>query len=411
MPRFTVSTMHSRRDPTMADSINEPVLILRGKYQRKSCWTLADQVAFIDTIMKSWTCAPIYIIEEKNADHVFDGAHKLETVSDFISDEFSIERVPTVNWDKSPLAKYIGMKFSQFEEKDKRLIRGYTFDTNIIDEATARDAQELEVLWNRLNNSGKRLNKFESSIPLYHDLNDIMTELSEKWCKTRYFLRKDTTRGRIEEFLMTLLALSEPEIPVKFSSFPNIYERWRLVKFGRDVDVLQKAILDHKIEMSRRLEYMFKIYTMLETHGLFRKKVDQNTLTTVIARITYWCSTPQKLHRCESFLIDFVRHVFECDLCQHLKCYNRNADFQKQMIDYVNRNIQTIVNDKLDRRLFTPTEKAQKLIEQNGLCAGCSKYIDSSEPYEGDHIIKWINGGATDVSNLQILCKNCHMRK
>jgi hypothetical protein len=403
--------MHSRLDATTATHISEPLLILRGKYQRKSCWTIADKVAFIDTIMKGWTCAPIYIIEEKKADHVFDGAHKLETVSEFISDQFAIEKVSTVNWEKSPLTRYIGSKFSDFDEKDQRMIRGYTFDVNVIDEKTANDALELEVLWNRLNNSGKRLNKFECAIPLYHDLNDIMSGLSKQWLESRYFQRKDMSRGRIEEFLMILLALSEPEIPVAFSSFPNIYERWRQSKFGRDVEKLQKMIMDHKIEMSRRLDFMFKIYKMLETHGVFRRKVEQNTLETVIARIAVWCSTPQKLNRCEPALIEFVHALFSCDLCKQLECYNRNADFQKKMIDYVNRNVQTIVNEKLDRRLFTPVEKAQKLLEQNGQCAGCLKYIDSSEPYEGDHIVKWINGGVTEMHNLQVLCKSCHMRK
>lgn len=411
MPRFTVSTMHSRRDATTATHISEPMLILRGKYQRKSCWDNSDKVAFIDTVMKSWTCAPIYIIEEKKADHVFDGAHKLETVSDFISDKFKIEKVPTVNWEKSPLTKYLGKTFSEFDEKDQRMIRGYTFDVNIIDEATANDAQELEVLWNRLNNSGKRLNNFESSIPLYHDLNDIVTGLSEQWCQTRFFLRKSVARGRIEEFLMTLLALSEPEVPVTFSSFPNIYERWRLAKFGRDVDKIQKAINDHRIEITRRIEYMFKIYKSFETHGLFKKKVDQNMLTAMIARTAYWCPTPQKFHRCEAAVIEYARATFESDMCKTLECYNRNAAYQRKMIDLINRNIQDKVCEKMDRRLFTPTEKATKLAEQEGKCASCKREISLEEPFEGDHIVKWINGGPTDMGNLQVLCKSCHMRK
>jgi 5-methylcytosine-specific restriction endonuclease McrA len=30
---------------------------------------------------------------------------------------------------------------------------------------------------------------------------------------------------------------------------------------------------------------------------------------------------------------------------------------------------------------------------------------------EGDHITPWIEGGKTDMDNLQMLCKDCNRRK
>jgi len=51
----------------------------------------------IDTVLRGWACPPIYAISRpdliehcpEGEDHVFDGAHKLEAVFDFIDDKFA----------------------------------------------------------------------------------------------------------------------------------------------------------------------------------------------------------------------------------------------------------------------------------------------------------------------------------
>lgn len=48
--------------------------------------------------------------------------------------------------------------------------------------------------------------------------------------------------------------------------------------------------------------------------------------------------------------------------------------------------------------------------KQNGICAKCGKHFEYEE-MEGDHITPWSQGGKTELSNLQMLCRDCNRRK
>ena len=83
-------TLKLRIDPDMADRLNMSRFVTRGPMQRKPCWTVSDNIAMIDTVVRQWKCAPIYIIQdiEKKVDEVFDGAHRCEAIFDCINDVF-----------------------------------------------------------------------------------------------------------------------------------------------------------------------------------------------------------------------------------------------------------------------------------------------------------------------------------
>jgi len=68
-------------------------------------------------------------------------------------------------------------------------------------------------------------------------------------------------------------------------------------------------------------------------------------------------------------------------------------------------------NEKtLNLRVFSESEKIVMFERQKGLCPHChSKY--SIEQMEGDHITPWHSGGKTDISNGQMLCRECNRKK
>lgn len=64
----------------------------------------------------------------------------------------------------------------------------------------------------------------------------------------------------------------------------------------------------------------------------------------------------------------------------------------------------------LNIRAFTPTQKRKMYEEQKGVCPYCKKQFELSE-MEADHITPWHEGGKTELSNGQMLCKDCNRRK
>lgn len=64
----------------------------------------------------------------------------------------------------------------------------------------------------------------------------------------------------------------------------------------------------------------------------------------------------------------------------------------------------------LNIRAFTPTQKRKMYEEQKGVCPYCKKHFELSK-MEADHITPWHEGGKTELSNGQMLCKDCNRRK
>lgn len=64
----------------------------------------------------------------------------------------------------------------------------------------------------------------------------------------------------------------------------------------------------------------------------------------------------------------------------------------------------------LNLRSFTDKDKRIMFEKQNGVCLLCKKEFQITE-MEADHIIPWSQGGKTELSNGQMLCKSCNHKK
>lgn len=64
----------------------------------------------------------------------------------------------------------------------------------------------------------------------------------------------------------------------------------------------------------------------------------------------------------------------------------------------------------LSIRAFSDNQKREAYEKQSGICTVCKKHFDISE-MEADHITPWHDGGKTNASNCQMLCKEDNRRK
>ncbi len=63
------------------------------------------------------------------------------------------------------------------------------------------------------------------------------------------------------------------------------------------------------------------------------------------------------------------------------------------------------------RKSFTPKQRAELLLKQDGRCAGCEVKLGGGSPYHIDHIVPLDALGSNDAENLQCLCAPCHLGK
>lgn len=64
----------------------------------------------------------------------------------------------------------------------------------------------------------------------------------------------------------------------------------------------------------------------------------------------------------------------------------------------------------LSLRIFSERDKITMYHNQNGLCACCGKPFDIKEMH-ADHVVPWSKGGITELSNGQMLCRDCNLKK
>lgn len=68
-------------------------------------------------------------------------------------------------------------------------------------------------------------------------------------------------------------------------------------------------------------------------------------------------------------------------------------------------------NEKhLNIRSFTDSQKRTLYERQKGICCACENLFNIDK-MEADHITPWSHGGKTDISNGQMLCRECNRRK
>jgi hypothetical protein len=425
MESFTAIMLKLRSNSDVANQLNMSHFITRGPKQRKPCWSTSDNIAMIDTAVRQWKCAPIYIIQniETKVDEVFDGAHRCEALLDFIDNKFILEKTTSVDWKTSPLKDYINKKFSDLPPNIQKIIKEYKFDINIIDETTANDPEALKILWTRLSKAGKPLNNFETTIPIHSILHkDILEPNLKVWYNTSFFSQEESKRGQLEVKLHRLLALSEKEILPPFASMEDLIKKWSNETLGITTDEINRNSKEQIEPLNIRLKNINNLFKELEDRNTLRNKdgktlIDKSNegpLMIILGRLGYWFSNIAKFRRYENDVCKIIKDIIQMnpnDLCKLLVVNSRNATYQKKLISYIDTHFKNILENNNDKRLFTMSEKQKKLEEQQFKCSICSELILEHQRFEGDHIVEYSRGGLTTFENLQIVHKHCHIGK
>ena len=75
--------------------------------------------------------------------------------------------------------------------------------------------------------------------------------------------------------------------------------------------------------------------------------------------------------------------------------------------DDVYRNLSSEERER--RRYFNLEERTALLILAQGRCQKCNALL--GQDWEADHIVPFANGGLTDITNGQALCRSCNRKK
>lgn len=426
----TAISLRNRRDPHYADGNSCRMLVTRSSIQRPPCWDPSDNVDMIDTVLRGWTCPPIYMIERPELtdrcadgeDHVFDGAHKLEAVFDYIDDKFPLKATLL----SGPLVRENdGRRFSDLSRGLQDQIKKYRFYINRVDAETAEDPDQLCVLWQRVNKAGKQLNKFELNIPRTAELIEaVLKPAGESFRESLMFPKEVSKRGELEQRLQVILALSDLDDP-RMQSQKDVVQKWLDEKLGADSAARAVNVQKHGAAWRDVLVRAYKMMEDLRQLGLFHNQETEELTITNTQRSTELVFLLGRLARRFPRIEDFRSQKIAAaarfraelfgltgsELAAALKHEGgRNGFFQQKLVRYIDRIVCDLAGC-VQPRLFTKKQKEEKLKEQGGRCVACNERILRHQLSDGDHVVEWSAGGATTLENLQVLHRHCHQLK
>jgi len=418
-------SLRNRRDAHTAEELSCRCLMTRHSMQRKPCWDVADQIDMIDTVLRGWICPPIYIISRTDVidrcsqgeDHVFDGAHKLEAIFDFIDNKFAFK---TKN---GKFAELSGKLFKDMPKEIQERIKKYRFHINHVDEDTAKSTDELSILWQRVNKAGKQLTRYELDIPLIAPLiENVLEPMRNQFYGTPFFPKTKSHRGDLEQRLEILLALSDIEEPYRFTQ-NKLLTYWHTTKLGVTIPERLLSIEKYGEAWRDTLSRCSKMLIELEQLNVFctpeggvaiEEPQRKTELVFLLGRLAYRFPRIEEFRSQKNAIAARVKAELFAKgshaLSVELGGTGRESSFQIRLMKYVDELVCTLAGC-VQPRLFTKAQKKERLKEQGGLCTLCGEKILAHHLVEGDHITEWSEGGATTMENLQVVHKTCHQAK
>lgn len=321
-------------------------LDIRPPYQREFIYKDKQRDAVIDTVKKEFPLNVMYWAVREDGDfEIIDGQQRTISVCQYVKGDFAFD------------FRY----FHNLQEDEKEQILNYKLMVYLCE---GTDSEKLQW-FKTINIAGEKLTDQELRNAVYSG--SWVTDAKKYFSKNgspAYQIGSDYLSGSAirQEYLETAIKwISKGNIEVYMGNHqhdPNASALWR---YFQDV-----------------ISWIESTFTVKRKK--FMKGVDWGTLYNKYKDIVYNTDEIEK---------ETARLIADDDV-----------ENKKGIYPYI------LTRDEryLGIRAFSDSMKQKKYEEQEGICPICGEHFQIEE-MEGDHIVAWKDGGKTEFSNLQMLCK------
>lgn len=414
-------------------------LNLNPVFQRNSIWTIRDRKNFIKTILEGMPCPTVFLFERWNKkkviNDVIDGKQRLETIFLFCG-KLSPDKLLIDTNKKKQIRDWIKeFRFLDLSEEQIKTFSNFSIPVGHIKLKDTSDGSDQGIgdvieAFVRINTQGRPLTRQEQTNAEYIFSPTLMLAKSLIKDFHKIFVMSDEQKGHMKdaeialELVLSLWgnkilnkkvaitkALKNEHITNR--ELQNIKKRYKAI-----CGLLKKLNLGKSARFIRKTSDFYSLFIAFMKLSQSKINFDKKGLEQANKQLSKFSAEVAKIS--DAYQRKDYRYLKKVTSSPHYKYWNttqsntdskENREIRAEILEKI--LTRTFKGKKDNNRLFNINQKEQ--VWQNSKTKGCS-YPGCGktlmwETATIDHIIPWSQGGPTEISNAQLMCRRHNSMK
>jgi len=379
-------------------------------------WSLSQKQLFIDSILRQYDIPKLYLRRIHRPPYeleVIDGQQRLRAIWEFFQGEYPL----LTDADAVDNYEIAGKKYDELDDDLRDDFDAYELQFIIFDEALDEVIDEMFI---RLNN-GVPLNSAEKRNAISGAMRDFVKQLASE---SSFFTKSvgiPEKRYARDEVLaqMTLVELNGGPCQVGYKQLKDMYEKNRTFKTDSPKAKRIRSVLNFLAKAFPQKTPELNRVNALSLYILSSELLAKYAISGSYKEFGQWLLDFEARRR-EDDTKDTDQR--DPDLVQY-QLYLSQATASQTALKHRHRVLLTdilleIPNLELldPQRTFDEYQRLAIFRKSDGKCANPNDNPDCQvtcewDNFHADHILPWSASGKTTVSNGQLLCPNCNLKK
>lgn len=404
-PVYTVNMRKTRIDPS-------------PPYQRGLVWSRPKKQLFIDSMLRDFDVPKLYLrrVSDSNSAYeweVVDGQQRLNAIWEFLGNEYPISR------DADPLGDHMiaGRLFDELDSRVQDQLHSYNLSLVELDEA---EDHEIEEMFIRLQN-GVPLNAAEKRNAIAGGIRDFVRGIASQHSLLTQSVPFPGNRFAHDEAVaqMLLIELRGGPTPVTSAKLSGMYDDGEKFAEGSPDAVRFKRVLNFLAQAFPQRTPELRKATVISLYTVASETLAKYAIQKRARGFGKWFVDFERRRREEENKpedeMDPEMQKYQTALLQG----SASLGSQKIRRDVLVEDLLASITDLAlldDRRLFTNEQRIAIFRKADEKCANPDNNPDCVgeckwDDFHADHIVPHSAGGKTVVSNGQLLCPSCNLKK
>lgn len=414
-------------------------LNLNPVFQRNSIWTIRDRKNFIKTILEGMPCPTVFLFEQwdrkKKKLDVIDGKQRLETIFLFCG-KLSPNKLLIDSSKKKQIRDWLReFRFSDLSQEQIKTFSNFSIPVGHIklkdtSDGSGQGIGDVIEAFVRINTQGRPLTPQEQTNARYIFSPTLILAKSLTKDFDKIFIMSDDQKDHMKNDEITLelvLSLWKNEILNKKVAITKALKNEHITNRElKNIKKRYKAIcgLFKKLNLGKNTRFIRKTSDFYSLFIAFMKlsqskiTFDKKGLDQANKQLSDFSAEVAKIS--DAYQRKDFRYLKKVTSSPHYKYWfttQSNTDSKENReirAEILTKILSRTFKGKKDKNRFFTVNQKEQVWHNSKIkkCAypGCEKLL-SWETATIDHIIPWSQGGTTEVSNAQLMCRRHNSMK